>query len=59
MKDSASRAKSSRSSSSSSSSVVGNVKCKLEPDGELIKQKELDILKQFDLDYKFGPCYGI
>ena len=26
---------------------------------ENVREKEIQILKQFDLDYRFGPCYGI
>ena len=24
-----------------------------------LKEKEIEILRQFDLNYKYGPCYGL
>ena len=31
---------------------------KLEPINKNLKEQEIELLKQFDLNYKYGPCYG-
>jgi hypothetical protein len=31
---------------------------KFEAINQSLKEKEIETLKQFDLNYKYGPCYG-